>query len=65
MDASDAQIANGRPGSSSACTPRIACFSQRGFKLLDRVIWQLRTGADAWNLVISAELLGPSAKIGV
>jgi len=66
MDASGAQIANGRPGSSSACTPCIACFSQRGLKLLDRVIWQLRTGADAWNLVISAELLGdPIAKLGV
>src|SRR4030095_16502639 len=32
----DPEIANGRPGSSSACTPHIACFSQRSFKLLDR-----------------------------
>src|SRR4029078_9002052 len=62
----DPQIANGRPGSSSACTPRIACFSQRGFKLLDRVIWQLRTGADTRNLVRSTGLLGdPIAKLGV
>jgi hypothetical protein len=62
----DPQIANGRPGSSSACTPCIACFSQRGLKLLDRVIWQLRTGADTPNLVRSTGLLGdPIAKLGV
>jgi hypothetical protein len=69
--ARDAGIASGSPGWPPACSPSSPRFGQRGFKLLDRGIAQLRTGARARNLVTSTGMFGTGmfgeliAKLGV
>jgi hypothetical protein len=62
----DAGVASGSPGAASACPPRSPRFGQRGFKLLDGVVGQLRTRACVSNLIRGPGMLSKLiAELGV